>query len=665
MATHTPPPLRGPPEVALASFGTAGGVSLLVTLAGLWLGMDPLLITITLVCALGAGLGYFLWGRGHLATATALGSAGFLLAGATAHLLLGTVSGSAGILYLASVITAGGLYGTAAAGADVALAAALIGLCHSLGPVARDVLGVPAAGLPVDERAFLAFVLASLPCWGLYVVALDASNRKARARAEEGFARQSAVARLGLAAASSEPFSDLQSQAIRQLERHLPNCQARLDLAVGAAAEGETRIPILVGTQEQSLVLQLPNGQALSTEDEDFFRSTAQVLGTRRLRDLVWEERAKLADRKQQKERLESLARMAGGVAHDFNNALMVILGGATALSRDAEGDPKKRERLESILQASKVAANLTEKLLTFSQGLPLAKEVFSPADVIVQLQPLPEHSLEEDQDLVLDLQETSLSLHLPRVHFQQVLLNLAKNATDAMNGAGALTIRLECSLLPGEDRPGLLLTVRDTGRGMSQATLGRAVEPFFTGGEDNANGAGLGLAIVHGIVKQAGGELEIQSEVGEGTEVRVTLPLYEKDAGAEETSPVADPRSDTENGSRHLLLVDDDPEVRSVVAEMLKHLGWKVAQAENTATALKILSRQSIRVLISDIRLREESGFDLVKTVRAQGYTPKILFITGYAGQGQETTAEGERLLVKPFGAEALAEALRALNKQ
>ena len=635
---HQSLPPSGSIEVAYASFGTAFGVSILVVIAGVYARLDWILLSICCVCMIGSGTGFVLWLKGHRRTACFLGASGLLSAGAVSHILLGTVGSAAGILYLASVITAGGLAGRRAAILDILACLTSIGLIHAFGDEMRQAADLPLAGFQVSEWAYLTFVASSVPCWGLYVLALDNSNRRARAQSEESLrlleaahARQIAVAELGLLGSSDCTLDELNEACLHLLRKHIPEASVTVD------ADG----------------LQIDS--SLQAQDKSFLQALQQILEARMLREKVLEERAKLAAKLQREVRLEALERMAGGVAHDFNNTLAVIVGVAENLK---ETTPKEvSEPLNLILSASEVAAGLTQKLLTFSSGIPLAPVLIDPAEVIEKIEPMLRETLQDGSHLHSEIHTSSAKLHLPAIHLEQALLNLVRNSAQAIEHKGDIHILLE-----QDAQDWVQIVVKDNGEGMDSSTVERAIEPFFTGRGPNQKGSGLGLAIVHGIMEQAAGTLHILSTPGEGTKVRLSFPPAPSENEAHPNHPINSKKgtpSRVGRDTKRVLLAEDETAVREVLSEMLRRMGWTVDAASCIEEALTLFQANPSELIISDIRLGEESGHDLIQTIRDHGDAPKVLFITGYSGQDRARTTSGEHLLVKPFTKEELQHAI------
>ena len=361
-----------------------------------------------------------------------------------------------------------------------------------------------------------------------------------------------------------------------------------------------------------------------------------------------------------QSQKMETVGQLAGGVAHDFNNILASISGFAELLRDDLEvGDPRRADA-EEIVKGTRRGAELTKQLLAFSR-----KQVLQPVTVDLNL------VVEETAAMLRPLLGAALHLvTLPaatqapvfadRTQLEQVLVNLALNARDAMPGGGTLTI--EVGIVPPEGTsPGqVTLEVSDTGAGMAPEVASRAFEPFFTT-KPVGQGTGLGLATVHGIVQQSGGTVELRTAPGAGTTFAVSLPLAEPVLAIDE--PVADAAPAAVAGT--VLLVEDEEAVRSIAQRILERAGYQVLTARHGADALRALADAptKVDVLLSDVAMPEMGGVELAALVAAQSPGIGVVLMSGYANAAVGAIGKGEavhRFLAKPFTAPALLGALR-----
>jgi two-component system, cell cycle sensor histidine kinase and response regulator CckA len=379
-------------------------------------------------------------------------------------------------------------------------------------------------------------------------------------------------------------------------------------------------------------------------------------------------ERRVLEEQLTQARKMEALGRLAGGVAHDFNNLLTVISGyGQLALeSLGTTSTERMTIYLQEILNSSRRASAMTGQLLAFSRRQAVQPKVLDLADLLRNMERLLQRMIGELVDLTVHHSHEPCLIRADAHQMEQVLMNLAVNARDAMPLGGMLDI--ECSLLPEPlERPGLeplqvVLEVRDTGIGMDQSVKAQMFEPFFTS-KDKGKGTGLGLSTVYGVISQTGGEIEVDSEPGKGSHFRIYFPLAkgaveELYSGPTDAAPV---------GLETVLLVEDEPGVRALAETVLKKLGYKVLVADGGESALRIWGerRGSIDVLLTDVIMPQMSGGDLAHRLREMSPRLKVLFMSGYTDDmlASHGVLAGEtQLIQKPFTAEALGRRLRSV---
>lgn len=368
-------------------------------------------------------------------------------------------------------------------------------------------------------------------------------------------------------------------------------------------------------------------------------------------------ERRQLALQVQQTQRLDAVGRLSGGMAHDFNNLLTVILGYADALLRRMDDDDPNRERVEAIHRAGTRGAELTRQLLTISRQQATNPVVLRPAQVVDEISTMVRQILGEAVELRREPGGEQLKVLIDRPQLEQILLNLASNARDAMPEGGLLTIAVTerpskpTGSSPGQDHPGpwVIVSATDTGTGMDPDTLAHCLEPLFTT-KQLGLGTGLGLATALGIAAQHHGDLRVASTPGLGTTVTLELPAATGDVVPTEEAALPSPRHDPEVGAGTILLVDDDPDVRTMVESTLRERGYRVVAAASGAQALRMMVDQTdpIDLLLTDVAMPGMSGADLALIVQAADDVP-VLFISGYAEQLGPDSARG-RLLAKPF---------------
>ena len=358
-------------------------------------------------------------------------------------------------------------------------------------------------------------------------------------------------------------------------------------------------------------------------------------------------------------QKLEAIGQLAGGVAHDFNNLLMVISGNAELLRARMTADSDALVYSNQILQATETAAQLTRQLLAFGRRQHLAPEVLAPGEVARAMERLLRRTIREDIVLEIAVTDTG-AVRADRSQLEQVLLNLVANARDAMPGGGRLSIEIGPGEPPGEF---VRLTVRDTGEGMDDDVRAHLFEPFFTT-KPQGKGTGLGLSTVHGIVKQSGGHIRVESAPGAGTAMHVFLSRVEVEAPHQEPDTRGQALA-LPPGEGTVLLVEDNDGVRRLASSILKRCGYSVVEAKNGAAALSLIDQrqhQDIRLVLTDIVMPGMSGRDLAEHVRRVSPRTAILFMSGYPG---DVVGSGGQLrypmLPKPFTPTQLAHAAKA----
>jgi PAS domain S-box-containing protein len=364
-------------------------------------------------------------------------------------------------------------------------------------------------------------------------------------------------------------------------------------------------------------------------------------------------EREELQTQLHQSQRLETVGKLAGGVAHDFNNLLSVILNYAAFLQEELADQAEAAEGLEEIRRAAEAGAALTGRLLAFSRrdaGRPRTLDLRRVVgDVTRMLQSTMGKSVELEIRAPDPLPPVTVDVH----QLEQVLLNLAVNARDAMPNGGHLTIELR------EEDGHACVEVSDTGVGMDEEVAARAFEPFFTTKPAGA-GTGLGLAMAYGIVTQAGGEVTLQSSPDEGTTVTVRLPAAQPGdgGGAANDGEGAVPRP---AAGQTVLLVDDEDPVRTVAARILARHGYRVVEAAGGEEALELYAalEQSPDLLLTDVAMPKTSGFELARRLETErAPAPPVVFMSGYSGASVATPEDLERaagFIQKPFDAHSL----------
>lgn len=371
-----------------------------------------------------------------------------------------------------------------------------------------------------------------------------------------------------------------------------------------------------------------------------------------------------------QAQRLEAVGRLAGGVAHDFNNLLVVVLGYTDfAIQALADDDPVRLD-LEQARGAAERATTLTRQLLAFSRRQHLVREVFDLNHVLSNLERMLQRIVGEDVDLSVHTAEGPCMIQGDPGRLEQVVMNLVVNAKDAMPQGGRLNIETRC--LAPENAPPLPdlstpvaqvveLSVSDSGHGMDEATLEMVFEPFFTT-KELGKGTGLGLSTVYGIIKQTGGEIRVESQVGLGTTFRVFLPTTEEAPTPLQTS-TATPISDA---TETILLVEDDEQVRRLAERALRHAGYRVLAAASGGDAIVLWEKESrpIHLLLTDVVMPHMSGPDLASRLREMDPTLKVIFMSGYTDdrlRDYGPSGVAASVLAKPFSPDGLRARVRS----
>jgi len=370
-------------------------------------------------------------------------------------------------------------------------------------------------------------------------------------------------------------------------------------------------------------------------------------------------ERRSLEEQFRQAQKMEAVGLLAGGISHDFNNLLMVILGN-TDLLLDQSQSEKQQRYLSEIKKATSRAAHLTQQLLAFSRKQVLYPTILDLNEVVREVGSILQRLIGEDIRVVMDLKTGLGAVRADRGQIEQILMNLATNARDAMPNGGQFTIRTENAKLDASDvarhsyiKPGSYtrIIVSDNGAGMSREAQARVFEPFFTT-KPLGRGTGLGLATVYGIVKQSGGYIWISSTLGAGASFDIYLPRVEQQA-----VPLPADReleSVLATGTETILLLEDEDALRQVTGELLSASGYNVLQTGRGSQAIELVEqyKESISLLISDVVLPDISGPSVAAKVRRIHPETQVLYISGYteAPVAQQLIDEGAILMQKPI---------------
>jgi PAS domain S-box-containing protein len=384
-------------------------------------------------------------------------------------------------------------------------------------------------------------------------------------------------------------------------------------------------------------------------------------------------ERRALEQQLRQSQKMEAVGRLAGGIAHDFNNLLMVISGYSEFLLERLGGEPHLRGPAQEIASASERASSLTRQLLAFSRKQMLAPRIVNLNDIATENLKMLTRMIGEDIDLVMTPAKNLWSVRADAGQIEQVIMNLAVNARDAMPSGGKLNMetanatldeeyaRVHAPLHPGDY---VMVSISDTGAGMDAETQSHIFEPFFT--TKGTKGTGLGLSTVYGIVKQSGGYIWVSSEVGRGTTFKIYLPRVpsiEEPAVHTVTAPLQFQK--VEPGTETILLVEDEANLRYLARQYLEKQGYRVIEAADGAVAMQIAVAHEgvIHLLLTDVIMPGMNGRELAQRISEIRPNAKVLYMSGYTENviGQDGTLDaGVRLLQKPFNLRDLKSKVR-----
>lgn len=471
---------------------------------------------------------------------------------------------------------------------------------------------------------------------------------------------------------SGRSCASLYEQPRSFLESVFPEDRERVEAAYARQLQGEP-------THEEYRIVR-PNGEVrwiwdrsfpIANEAGEFYR----VAGI--AEDITARKRAEEALRQSEEQlrkgqRMEAIGRLAGGVAHDFNNMLTAIIGTAELAMLELHRDHPVRRDLKEIKQTADRAANLTRQLLAFSRQQILATGIFNLNDLLTNLEKMLHRLIGEHIELIIRPTPEIGLVKIDAGQIEQVIVNLAVNARDAMPGGGSLTLQTEnftvepdFAAKPPELAPGeyVTLAVRDTGSGMSAEVKARLFEPFFTT-KEVGKGTGLGLATCYGIIKQNGGHIVVESEIGKGSTFRLFFPRIQQPASTQPQPAYSDA---IPPGTETVLLVEDEPSVREVATRMLREQGYHVLVATNGEEAIQIArshAGEAIHLLVTDVVMPRLSGKAVADQLKAIRPDIKILFISGYSDDAllRHDAAEPSsfNFLQKPFSPSLLAFKIR-----
>jgi signal transduction histidine kinase len=393
------------------------------------------------------------------------------------------------------------------------------------------------------------------------------------------------------------------------------------------------------------------------------------------------QERERTEERVRQAQKMEAVGQLAGGVAHEVNNMMTIVIGAGdfalAQLRHLCEGGLQRetaalRSEVEEMVKAGKRAAAITQQLLAFSRRQPRAAVLLRTDEVLPQLGKLLRQLVGAAIEVRFHIQPDLPLIRADRTQIEQVIINLVINARDAIAGAGTITIAAECVRLDDSymarhgvagvrDVRWVQIAVSDTGRGMDHNTQLRAFEPFFTT-KPVGQGTGLGLSTVYGIVKQSGGYVWLYSEPELGTTVKIYLPEADGDPVRQEGNGGASPR-----GVERVLVVEDEPGVRRLARKALEGHGYSVLEARDGVDALALLARygSAVQLVITDVVMPSMGGHELDRVLRLERPELPVLFMSGYHGQDVSDRGlipRGASFIQKPFAPDELAHRVRAI---
>jgi PAS domain S-box-containing protein len=386
------------------------------------------------------------------------------------------------------------------------------------------------------------------------------------------------------------------------------------------------------------------------------------------------EQMASLQKQLHQAQKMEAVGRLTGGIAHDFNNLLTIIKGYSHLSLTTLKGSDSVKENIEEVYKASERATELTRQLLAFSRHQMMEMKVLDLNILLKNLNKMLQRAIGEDIELVSVLADDLGRVKADPSQIEQVMMNLAVNARDAMPSGGRLTIKTanvksdgpyvnHSSATPDSY---VELSVSDTGTGMTSEVKDHIFEPFFTTKEEG-KGTGLGLSVVYGIVKQTGGDIRVDSEPGKGAVFRIHLPRV--DEPPDEWKEKAE-GAEAPSGSETVLVVEDEDQLRKLIVHVLKKQGYQTLEASCGEDALAILkeTKDPVHLLLADVVMPGISGVDLAERCRKAGEGFSVLFISGYAESVRtypEMLATGIYYLQKPFTVQGLAKKVREVLDQ
>ncbi len=446
----------------------------------------------------------------------------------------------------------------------------------------------------------------------------------------------------------------------------------RTSLQINFWERPESRAELLTMLRKSGSVRELPitfrtksGQQRIALDSSEIIDVAGHKCMISILRDMT--EQRQLENQLRQSQKMEAIGQLSGGIAHDFNNLLSVIIGYSEMVEARMRPDDPLRKKCEQIKKAGKSAASLTQQLLAFSRQQVLEARILDLNLVVLHMEKMLRRLIGEDIEFATTLDPGTGRITADQGQIEQVLMNLAVNARDAMPHGGKLTIETanvnvdeEYALRHPPQQPGpyVMLTVSDTGIGMDTETQARIFDPFFTT-KEMGKGTGLGLSTVYGVVRQSGGHIWVYSEIGHGTTFKVYLPRTQREARAEK--PVADLAP--ARGAETVLLVEDADALRELTRELLEENGYAVLEADRPEKAIEIAANHHGRIalMLTDMVMPGMNGRALAEKLAVERPEMKVVFMSGYTGFSHSSLIQKDiSFLSKPFSKDALLQKLR-----
>ena len=488
------------------------------------------------------------------------------------------------------------------------------------------------------------------------------------------------IARFGRAGAQPPPRAPSLRSAYEQRHAEVAVPVAQGGSQLGSVYLRTTGDPISAGLVRHTgvtllvamaflFVVVLGQAQAtLARANVELEQRATELSDANRQLEFEMEERERAEDALRQSQKMEAIGQLTGGVAHDFNNILMVASSGLDLLDRTS--DPERRESLkDGIRQAVDRGASLTRQLLAISRRSALQPQVIDLKTQIEGMRVLLERSLRENISVAMDLNDDLWPVEVDPSQLEVALLNIAVNARDAMPSGGQIAVSAAnvVDLTDGElSGDYVRLSITDEGQGMARETLRRIFEPFFTT-KGVGKGTGLGLAQVYGFTRASGGDVRVDSEPGQGTTVSLFIPRSAK-APAKGSVESREPRGASAPEERHgrVLLVEDEDSVANLVKEMLNELGYDAVRAATAAAALRLLDvEQDLLLVFSDMVMPGRmGGMELAREISLRRPGLPVVLTTGFSEAAAQAREQGFRLLMKPYRMDTLRAALEAARK-